>query len=83
MPWIGPALLLIGGVVLWPAFEMLRTSLQDISISGISRGFTGLDNFGHLVANPELPSILARTIMWVVVVVGVTILISLGARAAS
>jgi ABC-type sugar transport system permease subunit len=81
LPWIGPALLLIFGVVLWPAFEMLRTSLQDISMSGISRGFTGLDNFRHLVANPELPSILVRTITWVVVVVGVTILISLGLAA--
>jgi ABC-type sugar transport system permease subunit len=81
LPWIGPALLLILGVVLWPAVEMLRTSLQDISMSGISRGFTGLHNFEKLFANPELPGILLRTITWVVVVVGVTIIISLGLAA--
>lgn len=78
LPWIGPALLLIFGVVLWPAFEMLRTSFQDVSISGMTRGFAGLDNFATLLANPELPSILVRTITWVIVVVGVTILVSLG-----
>ena len=81
LPWIGPALLLIFGVVLWPAIEMLRTSTLDISMSGISRGFAGLENFQNLFANPELPGILIRTIIWVVVVVGVTILISLGLAA--
>lgn len=81
LPWIGPALLLIFGVVLWPAFEMLRASFQDISMSGLARGFAGLDNFATLLANPELPSILVRTITWVVVVVSITIVISLGLAA--
>lgn len=78
LPWIGPAILLIAGVVLWPAFEMLRTSTLDISISGVTRGFIGLDNFAKLLANPELPGILSRTITWVAIVVVVTIVISLG-----
>jgi ABC-type sugar transport system permease subunit len=60
---------------------MLRTSTLDISMSGVSRGFTGLANYEHLFANPELPGILLRTITWVVVVVGVTIVISLGLAA--
>lgn len=81
LPWIGPALLLIFAVVLWPALEMLRTSVSDISMSGLSRGFAGLDNFAKLFANPELWPILLRTITWVVVVVTVTILISLGLSA--
>jgi ABC-type sugar transport system permease subunit len=81
LPWIGPALLLIFAVVLWPALEMLRTSVSDISMSGLSRGFAGLDNFAKLFANPELWPILLRTITWVVVVVSVTIVISLGLSA--
>ena len=81
LPWIGPALLLIFAVVLWPAVEMLRTSVLDISMSGLSRGFAGLEHLENLFANPELPSILLRTITWVVFVVGVTILISLGLAA--
>ena len=81
LPWIGPALLLILAVVLWPAIEMLRTSVLDISISGVSRGFIGLANFQKLFANPDLPGILTRTLVWVVVVVGVSIVISLGLAA--
>ena len=77
LPWIGPALLLIFFVVLWPTFEMLRASLQDISMSGISLGFAGGENYENLFANPDLPSILIRTLTWVGVVVSVTILVSL------
>jgi multiple sugar transport system permease protein len=81
LPWIGPALLLIFAVVLWPTFEMLRTSFQDVSISGISLGLAGFDNFQKLFANPDLPSILIRTLTWVVLVVVLTILISLALAA--
>ena len=81
LPWIGPALLLIFAVVLWPTFEMLRTSALDISISGISRGFAGLTNYQNLFDTPELPSILIRTLAWVGIVVILTILISLALAA--
>jgi ABC-type sugar transport system permease subunit len=77
LPWIGPALLLIFAVVLWPAFEMVRTSLSEISISGLSKGFAGIVNFERLFADPDLVGILTRTLTWVVVVVTVTILGSL------
>ena len=78
LPWIGPALLLIFAVVLWPAFEMARTSVLEISRSGLAGGFIGLENFERLFADPDLPGILMRTLTWVVIVVGVTILVSLG-----
>jgi ABC-type sugar transport system permease subunit len=81
LPWIGPALLLIFAVVLWPTFEMIRTSFQDVSISGISLGLAGFDNYQKLFANPDLPSILIRTLTWVVLVVVLTILISLALAA--
>ena len=81
LPWIGPALLLIIGVVLWPAFEMIRTSLMQISISGLAQGFTGLDNFERLFADPDLTGIMMRTLVWVLVVVSVTILVSLALSA--
>ncbi len=81
LPWIGPALLLIFAIVLWPTFEMLRTSFLDISMSGISRGLAGLENFENLFSNPDLPSILLRTLTWVAIVVIVTILISLALAA--
>jgi len=42
LPWIFPALFMIFGFVLWPAFEMIRTSFQDVSTSGITQGWAGL-----------------------------------------
>jgi ABC-type sugar transport system permease subunit len=77
LPWVGPAVLLIFAVVLWPAVEMIRTSLLKISISGLTKGFVGIDNFRALSNNPELPGVVLRTFIWVVGVVAVTVVISL------
>jgi multiple sugar transport system permease protein len=77
LPWVGPMLILIFAVVLWPVFEMLRTSVLDISSSGRERGFLGLGNYEELLANPNLPGAFIRTISWVLIVVAITIFISL------
>lgn len=75
--WIGPALGLISFVVLWPVFVMFRTAFQKISPDGFILGFAGWRNFERLFLQPDLPSILFRTALWVVVMVGGTMLISL------
>ena len=77
LPWIFPALFMIFGFVLWPAFEMVRTSFQDVSSSGITQGWAGLENYKNLLANPDLPAVLIRTIIWVFGIVFFTIIISL------
>lgn len=76
--WIGPALLLIVGVVLWPVVEMGMTSLREVSRSGVIKGWAGLENFEALFDEPDLVSILLRTVVWVVGVVVITLVISLG-----
>jgi multiple sugar transport system permease protein len=78
LPWIGPALILIFGVVLFPAVVMFFNSTRDISISGIDKGSVGLDNYVEVFSFPYFWPIFARTIVWVVVVVAATVLISLG-----
>ena len=77
LPWIFPALFIIFGFVLWPAFEMIRTSFQEVSTSGITKGWAGLENYRTLFVNPDLPNVLIRTFIWVVGIVFFTILISL------
>lgn len=77
LPWITPMLVLIFGVVIWPVYEMVRTSMLDISSSGKERGFIGLQNYEELFANPNLMGAFTRTISWVLLVVFFTILISL------
>lgn len=76
--WIGPALALIGVVVLWPVVVMVRTSLRHISPDGFDLGSAGGKNYSDLFAEPALSGIVTRTIVWVVCVVTVTMLLSLG-----
>jgi multiple sugar transport system permease protein len=77
LPWIGPALILIFGVVLFPAGVMFFNSTRDISVSGVDRGSAGFDNYIEVFAFPYFWPILGRTIVWVVTVVAVTVLVSL------
>ncbi len=78
LPWIGPAIALIAVVVLWPVFVMFDTSSQRFSPDGFLLGRAGWQNFTELFAEAGLSGILERTVIWVLAVVGVTMLISLG-----
>ena len=75
--WLGPSLVLIFGVVIFPAYELIRASLSDYSITGLRKGSAGLQNYSDVLAHPDLWVVLRNTLIWVVVVVVLTILISL------
>jgi multiple sugar transport system permease protein len=77
LPWLAPALILIAVVVIWPIVTMVQTSLQRYSSLGILIGSAGTRNYRDLLNDPNLPSILVRTVIWVVAVVGITMLLSL------
>jgi len=77
LPWIAPALIMILLFVVWPAFEMLRTSFQEVGSTGAVKGWAGFENFSTLVKNPDLPNVLIRTLIWVLGVVFFTMIISL------
>ncbi|MFC4223875.1 carbohydrate ABC transporter permease [Lysinibacter cavernae] len=77
LPWIGPALILIVGVVFFPAGYMFFTSTREVSQYGLDKGPAGFSNYAELFALPQLPGVLLRTAIWVVAVVGLTVLISL------
>ncbi|WP_217176935.1 carbohydrate ABC transporter permease [Streptomyces sp. AC495_CC817] len=77
LPWIAPALVLIIGVVLFPAGVMFFNSTRDISLSGLDKGSVGFDNFVTVFTFTEFWPIFLRTIVWVVTVVLFTVLISL------
>jgi multiple sugar transport system permease protein len=78
LPWIGPAIVLIALVVIWPVVVMVQTSFQNVSALGITLGSAGLRNYSAVLDNPNLPGILVRTVIWVAAVVGITMFISLG-----
>ena len=77
LPWIGPALVLISLVVIWPVIELVRISFTDISAAGSLLDFNGLTNYRDLIANTDLYPVARRTILWVFGIVFFTVLISL------
>jgi multiple sugar transport system permease protein len=77
LPWLAPSLLLICAVVVYPVFEMVRTSLHDVNISGLTTRGVGLRNFRWVFEEDSFGQVLRNTALWVVLVVGLTVLISL------
>jgi multiple sugar transport system permease protein len=75
--WLGPSLLLIGAVIVYPAIVMVRTSLERYDFMGDYQGPAGLDNFRQLFGEPAFPHVVYNTLLWVVLVVGVTVVASL------
>ena len=78
MLWLGPSLALIAAVVLYPAAQVVRSSLGRYSITGLYQGSVGAQNYVRLLRQEALPTVVGNTLVWVATVVGVTILISLG-----
>lgn len=75
--WLGPSLVLIAGVVVYPAVALVRASLARYSLTGVYQGSVGADNYVRLLQQPALPTVLANTAVWVAAVVGITVIVSL------
>jgi ABC-type sugar transport system permease subunit len=56
---------------------MVRTSLHDVNISGLTTRGVGLRNFRWVLEEDGFGQVLRNTALWVVLVVGITVLISL------
>ncbi|MFI6600487.1 carbohydrate ABC transporter permease [Nonomuraea sp. NPDC050536] len=76
--WLGPAIALITGVVIYPAVELVKASTGDYSLTGLRRGSVGAANFTQVSHHPAFATVIANTAIWVFAVVAVTIVISLG-----
>ncbi len=75
--WLGPSLLIIALVIVYPAISMVWTSFVKVNSIGLSEGSAGVRNYRTLLSEPALPTVLWHTVLWVVLVVGVTVLVSL------
>jgi multiple sugar transport system permease protein len=76
--WIGPALGLIGFAVAWPVVSMFHTASLRVNAFGLVEGSNGFDNFRNLFAEPAFWGVVERSVIWVVSVVVITTLVSLG-----
>ena len=75
--WLGPALILILGVVIYPAITLVATSFNRYSIIGLRLGPAGFQNYLNFLTSPDLGQVIWNTVVWVALVVALTILISL------
>ncbi|GIH71333.1 carbohydrate ABC transporter permease [Sphaerimonospora thailandensis] len=78
LAWIGPAMVLIAVVVVWPVIEMIRSSFLKISRFGVVQGSNGAGNYAKLFDEADFGGVMIRSVVWVVAVVALTVLISLG-----
>ena len=76
--WLAPALALILGVVIFPAYELVRASFGHYSITGLKLGSAGWSNYSGVLQHPDLVTVLRNTLVWVVAVVVLTIVAGLG-----
>ena len=75
--WLGPALLLIAGVVIYPAIELVQASFTRFSITGLRIGSAGTGNYSKVLHHRDLVTVLTNTVVWVVAVLVLTVLVSL------
>jgi multiple sugar transport system permease protein len=77
LAWLGPSLILIALIIVYPAIEMIRTSFIKFNSIGLAQGSAGAGNYRTLFHEPALGHVLVNTVLWVVLVVVATIGISL------
>ena len=72
-----PGLLFAGFVILYPLVELIILSVHNTTRFGSLRGFVGIANFITVFNDPLFLGALGRTLVWVIVVVFGTVLLSM------
>lgn len=70
--WILPSVLLMSVFILVPIFYVFRMAFSEISKAGRIKGFAGMANFNKVLGSPVFGMVLKNTVIWTVVVVGVS-----------
>lgn len=77
LPFVAPALVLIGAAILLPALHVLYLSFNASSF-GRAPSFVGFANYAHILADPYFWRALVNTVILVLVVVHVEMALALG-----
>src|SRR5450830_2137344 len=76
--WILPSVILVVVIVFIPILELFRTSFSEVSKSGIIKGLNGFQNYTGLFKDGTFLMVLKNTLIWTVVVVGTSTVLSMG-----
>lgn len=70
--WLLPSILMMGVMILIPIFTVFQSSFSEISKVGVNRGWNGIANYIAVFNNPTFWNTLKNTLIWTVVVVGLS-----------
>ena len=75
--WLLPSIALMAIFVLYPIIVVFKTSFSEVSRSGLIRGYAGFENFKEVLSDPTFAMVLKNTVVWTVVVVGLSTLLGI------
>ena len=70
--WLLPSVILMVTMILIPIISVFKISFSEVGRSGIVRGLNGIQNYLDIFEEPVFWHTLQNTIIWTVVVVGVS-----------
>ena len=70
--WLLPSVILMVTMILIPIISVFKISFSEVGRSGIVRGLNGVQNYLEIFEEPVFWHTLQNTIIWTVVVVGVS-----------
>ena len=73
--WILPSIILMAIFILVPIVFVFRMAFSEVSKAGKIKGFIGFDNFAKVVSNPTFLMVLKNTVIWTILVVGLSTLL--------
>lgn len=76
--WLLPSVSLIVLITIFPIYELFSTSVSQISLSGVKKGYIGFQNFSNVLSDSVFLVVLKNTLIWTVSVVGISTVLSLG-----
>lgn len=77
LAFIVPALLLVGVIVLYPILEIVLMSFSEVNAIAQRGEFVGFANYQQFLDDPVFWNVVVQTLMWTIVIVGVTTLIAI------
>lgn len=77
LAFILPTLVLVAVIVLYPILEIILMSFSSVNSIAQRGGFVGFANYQQFLNDPVFINVVFQTVLWTVVVVGVTTIISI------
>lgn len=72
--WLLPSVVLMVTMIVIPIISVFKISFSEVGRSGVVKGFNGIQNYLEIFENPTFWHTLQNTIVWTIVVVGVSTL---------